>query len=189
MYRAKMNHSAATITKLVQTQYDTFQLKNKVVQVLISFGLILFGLFAPKDLITPWIALFVGCVMIANLNVVPKSQARRIVNQMAGQFPESDYTFEDSFFQFYDNGEHIPYKKLIRLVDDGAYCYLYISQISAYMIDKKTITGGTIDQFKTFISNSADLPWTRPASLLTFRIKDLFPEKERKYEGPRLDQH
>lgn len=189
MYRAKMKHNATTITKLVQTQYDTFQFKNKLVQVLVGFGLILFGLFAPKEWFMPWIALFVGCVMLANLNLVPKRQSKQILSQMGKNFPKSDYTFSDDGFTFYDKGDRISYKSLIRLVEDGQYAYLYVSQMSAYMVDKRTITGGTVEQWKAFLADRSDLSWSRPASLLTFRFKDLFPKKEREYTGPRLGKH
>lgn len=189
MYHAKMRHNTTTITKLIQTQYDTFQFKNKLAQVLVGFGLVLFGLFAPKEWFMPWIALFVGCVMLANLNLVPKRQAKQVLAQMGKNFPKSDYTFSDAGFTFYDKGDSIPYKSLIRLVEDDRYCYLYISQMSAYMVDKRTITGGTVEAWKNFLSSKADLSWTRPASLLTFRFKDLFPPKEREYTGPQLKNH
>lgn len=189
MYRAKMKHNASTITKLVQTQYDTFQFKNKLVQTLIGFGLIFFGLFAPKEWFMPWIALFVGCVMLANINTVPKSQAKKLLAQMGQKYPQSDYTFSEDSFRYYDKGDPISYKALIRLVEDKRYCYLYVSEMSAYMVDKTTVTGGTVEAWMEFLSGKADLPWTRPASLLTFRLKDLFPKKEREYTGPRLKNH
>lgn len=189
MYHAKMKHSQRTIAKLVQTQYDTFQFKNKVVQALVGFGLVLFGLFAPGEMIMPWIALFVGCVMLANLNTVPKRQTKKLLAQMGKKYPQSDYTFGEEGFRYYDKGDTIGYKSLIRLVEDNQYCYLYVSTVSAYMVDKGTVTGGSVEEFKAFLADKADLSWTRPASLLTFRLKDLFPKQEREYTGPRLGKH
>ena len=186
IYRAKMKHTASTIKQLVQTQYDTFQFGKKLVHIVIAFALILFGLYADQTMYMPIIALFVGCVMIANVNAVPRSQAKQVLRQMGNKFPKSDYSFLEEGFKFYDKGEVIPYSNLIRLVEDKQYMYLYISQQSAYMVDKGTVTGGTVSELKDFLKIETGLSWTRPANLLNFRFKDLFPKKEKEYQGPRL---
>ena len=185
IYRAKMKHSESTIKKLIQTGYDTFQFKRKLINAAIAFGLILFGLYADQSMFMPWIALFVGCVMIANLNVIPKSQAREVLKQMGGKFPKSDYSFYEKEFKFYDKGDPISYRKLIRLIEDKQYMYLYISEQSAYMVDKGTVTGGSVEDFKTYLEIETGLKWSRPASVFSFKLTDLFPKQDN-YKGPRL---
>ena len=185
IYRAKMKHDANTIRKLIQTGYDTFQFKRKLLNTVIAFGLILFGLYADQTMFMPWIALFAGCVMLANINIIPKGQARDVLKQMGGKFPKSDYSFYEKEFKFYDKGEPIPYKRLIRLIEDRQYMYLYVEEQSGYMVDKGTVTGGTVSDFKTYLEIETGLKFSRPASLFSFRITDLFPKKDN-YKGPRL---
>ena len=185
-YRAKMHHNQATIYKLVQTQYDTFQFHKKLIHIGLAFGLILFGLYADSTMFMPVIALFVGCFMIANINAYPKAQAKEVLKMMGENYPKSTYEFGADSFTFNPEAEPVPYKKLIRLIEDREYLYLYVSQQSAYMVDKRTVTGGSVDDLKTFLAIETLLKWGRPASLLTFRFRNLFPEKKNEYKGPRL---
>lgn len=185
IYRAKMKHSQATIRKLIQTGYDVFRFKRKLLNAAIAFGLILFGLYADPTMFMPLIALFAGCVLLANLNAVPRMQANEVLKQMGGKFPKSDYSFYEKEFKFYDKGDPIPYSRLIRLIEDKQYLYLYVSEQSAYMVDKGTVTGGDVSELKTYLEIETDLKWSRPASLFSFRISDLLPKKEA-YKGPRL---
>ena len=185
IYRAKMKHSAETIKKLIQTGYDVFQFKRKLINAAIAFGLILFGLYADKSLFMPWIALAVGCFMIPNLNAVPKQQAKEVLQQMGGHYPKSEYRFYEKEFTFQEKEEPIPYKRLIRLIEDKQYLYLYVVAQSAYMVDKGTVTGGTVSELKTYLEIETGMKFSRPASLFSFKIYDLFPKKDN-YKGPRL---
>lgn len=185
-YRAKMQHSKATIQKLVQTQYDTFQFHKKLIHMAIAFGLILFGLYADQTMFMPLIALFVGCVMLANINAYPKAQARQVLEMMGGKYPKSDYFFRETEFSFNAEADPIPYSRLIRLVEDRDYLYLYVSQQSAYMVDKATISQGKDMDLKDFLAIETGLKWTRPANLLNFKLRDFLPEKQDKHQGPRL---
>jgi hypothetical protein len=133
----------------------------------------------------PMIALFAGCIMLANLNAVPKMQANTVLKQMGKQFPQSDYSFYEKEFKFYDKGDPIPYTRLIRLIEDRQYLYLYVSAQSAYMVDKGTFSGGSVSDFKTYLEIETGLNWSRPANLFSFKITDLFPKKDT-YTGPRL---
>ena len=185
IYRAKMKHNASTIKKLIQTGYDVFQFKRKLINTVIAFGLIIFGLYADQSMFMPWIALFVGCVMIANINVIPKRQARDVLQHMGGKFPKSDYRFYEKEFEFNEKEEAVPYKRLIRLIEDKDFLYLYVGEQSAYMVDKGSVTGGDVSELKTYLEIETGLKWSRPASLMSFKMGDLFPKTDN-YQGPRL---
>lgn len=185
-YRAKMQHNKATVYKLVQTQYDTFQFHKKLIHTGIAFGLILFGLYADSTMFMPMVALFAGCFMLANINAYPKAQAKQVLAMMGEEYPKSDYAFSGDSFTFNKDADPVPYSKLIRLVEDKQYLYLYVSQQSAYMVDKATVSGGNVSGLKEFLAIESGLKWTRPSSLLSFRLKDILPEKKDQYKGPRL---
>ena len=185
-YRAKMQHSQATIYKLVQTQYDTFQFHKKLIHIAIAMGLILYGLYADQTMYTPMFALFVGCVMLANLNAYPRSQAKEVLKIMGGNYPTSDYVFGADSFTFNAEAEPVPYRKIIRLIEDRDYLYLYVSKQSAYMVDKRTVSGGSVADMKTFLAIETLQKWSRPANILNFRFRDLVPNTHEEYKGPRL---
>ena len=123
IYTAKMKHSEATIIRLAETRYNTFQFGKKLIRLGLALVLIMIGLYLGGDNITPWICLFVGCVLITGLNTRPRSEGRKIFQQLNGKSLESQYSFFEDGFKFYDDGELIPYKKLIRLVEDKEYLY------------------------------------------------------------------
>lgn len=189
-FTAKMQHSPETIGKLVETQQRTFQFGKRVAHSLIAILLIIYGLYADKQMYTPYIALIIGCTMITGLNAGIRRQTKNVIRQMDNVFPKSDYVFTDKGFTFYDNGEIIPYSKLCRLIEDKKYMYLYISTQSAYMVDKSTVSGGACTALKDFISEKTGLNWSRPNSILNFSFTGLIDKlkasKNDKYEGPRL---
>lgn len=184
-YSAKMVHNKDTIMKLSLMQYNTFTFKNKLIRIGISVALIAYGTFGEKSSFLPMASLIVGCLMIANINIRPMTRARRVTEQINGNFPHSEYSFTSAGFADGKDRDTVPYSKLIRLVDDGKYLYLYISSESAYMVDKATVSGGSADALKEYISRKASKPWTKPISLLNFSLRSLRGSSDG-YEGPRL---
>ena len=185
-FRAKMRHDTSTVYKLIQTQFDTFQFHKKLIHAAISFGLILFGLYADSSLFMPMVALFVGCVMIANLNAYPKALAKKVLQQIGPNFPKSDYEFFDKEFSYNKEAEAVSYSTILRMVEDRQFFYLYVTRQAAYMVDKTTVTGGSAAELKQFLEIRTGLDFSRPNSFISFRLKDLFPPKDNTYRGPHL---
>ncbi len=194
LYTALMKHNANTIEKLVLMQYNTFQVKNKLIQILLSLLLILYGVFTfHTGMVTSYLCLFLGCVMIAGLDVRAKSNARKIISQMNNRFPSSAYYFTSTGFKDSEKSKEIPYTELIKLIDDRKYLYLYVSKESAYMIANASVYGdGGLEGLKKLLSEQTGINWTRPASFWSFNInnlRELFGKKS-SYEGERLpDRH
>ena len=61
-----------------------------------------------------------------------------------------------------------------------------MSKQSAYMVDKHTISGGNVDDLKTFLAIETLQKWSRPANIFNFRVGDLFRKNTDPYQGPRL---
>lgn len=181
---AKMAHSKDTIIRLSLTQYNCFEFKSKMVRFLLAMVLIIYGLYADPGMLTPMIALFFGCILIANLSLRPRLRASKVIEQLHGQFPRSDYVFDRTSFTDGSNGKAISYSSLIRLVEDREYLYLYISQESAYMVEKASVSHGA-SVLKDFLVEKTGLSWTRPTSLLSFRFPSVL-KRDEPFEGPRL---
>lgn len=180
-YTAKMQHSEKTIVRLAETQYNTFQYGKKLVRMGLAMVMILIGLsMGNEGYVTPMLCLFFGCVLLAGLNVRVRSNAHKICAQMNGKYPSSEYVFRDDGFRFYAEGEWIPYAKLIRLVEDRQYFYLYISSQSAYMVDRATVSGDGDAGLKRFLAERTGQKWTRPFNLLNFRFRSIFARGKEK---------
>ena len=184
-FTAAMVHDKDTITKLSVTQYNCFEFKSKLERIVIANAIIVYGLFSNQSMYTPMICLVLGCILIANVNLRPRVRANKIIEQIGGRFPRSSYSFTDTGFSDGGEGKMLPYLQLIKLVEDRRYIYLYVSSQSAYMVDKASIKGGTVDEFKTYLAGKTKLKWTRPVSLLTFGIKDII-KRDDSFQGPRL---
>lgn len=188
LFSAKMEHNEKTIIKLVKTQQQVFQFRQRLVYFLLAFVLLVYGIYADESMITPYLALFIGCAMLTGLSAGVRRQAGKLIQQMNGRFPKSDYSFEEEGFRYYSKGELISYKKLLRLVEDREYLYLYISEQSAYMVDKATVKGG-LGELKTFLAQKTGRSWEQPVSLFNLRFKTLRQQhgsSRDEYTGPRL---
>lgn len=184
-FTASMVHNKDTIIKLSVTQYNCFEFKSKLIRIVIAIALIVYGLYADQSMYTPMICLILGCILIANVNLRPRVRASKLIEQIGGHFPRSSYSFTDTGFSDGGKEKALPYSQLIKLVEDHRYIYLYVSSQSAYMVDKDTIKGGTVDDFKAYLAGKTKLKWTRPVSLLTFGIKDII-KRDDSFQGPRL---
>lgn len=190
-YTARMKHTADTITKLVLMQYNTFQVAKKVIRIVIAVGLIVYGVMSfSSGMITPLIAFFFGSVLISGTDVRAKYNAKKIIKQMNGRFPSSEYTFTETGFKDAEKSAEIPYGKLIKLIDDKEYLYLYISTQSAYMVDSSTVTGKNgLEGLKELVSDKANLQWVSPVTFFNFNIysfRDKTKRKKDKDRGPRI---
>ena len=193
-YTAKMKHSADTIERLVVMQYNTFQTRNKLIRVFLAMAMLVYGVYmSGRQMITPYLCLFLGCVLLAGLNVRPRSNARKLISQTGGRFHRSDYSFQEKNFSDGAGASPIPYSSLIKLIDDRSYLYLYVSKQSAYMLDRSTVNGPDgLEGFKVFLADKTGLKWSRGTNFWTFSIKDLRSSggKQSGEEGPRLsDRH
>ena len=161
---ASMQHNADTIERLSIMQYRNFSQMQQIIQLVIAALLILIGIRCWNEFILlPILCLFIGCWMFTAINIPPKYRARKICRLMNGDFPYTQYKFMKNQFilQGSKGQESVPYQKLIRLVEDKEYLYLYISRQSAYMIDKSTISTSA-KLLKKVIADGSMLRWSTP---------------------------
>ena len=183
MMTASMRHTEQTLRRLSKTQYDTFCFGRKAVQAVC--GLILIGLgIAGGNAVLSVLCLFAGCWLCMNTDTPAKVRASKVIDSMNGRFPFTCYRFGPAEILL-DAGEdgdgepqRIAYASLIRLVEDEGYLYLYISKLSAYMIDKATVAPDAAS-LKALIEKQTGLRWTRPTSLFNFSLRTLLAGRRR----------
>ena len=174
LFTASMKHNPETLVRLVKTQYNTFFFYRKILQLVCGVILVYLGLTASSSLLGV-ICLLAGCWMCVSLDEPAKHTARKVIGAMHGQYPKTNYSFRAHHFIIHGSldSSSVAYNQIIRLIEDEQYCYLYISRMSAYMIDKSTVVSD-LEDFRIFLSDSCALRWARPTTLLTFRIPSLF---------------
>lgn len=177
MMTASMRHTEQTLRQLSKTQYDTFCFGRKAVQAFC--GLILIGLgISGGNAVLSVLCLFAGCWLCMNTDTPARVRAGKVISSMNGRFPFTRYRFSPTEILL-DAGEdgdgepqRIAYSSLIRLVEDEGYLYLYISRLSAYMIDKATVAPD-VASLKALIGKQTGLTWTRPTSFFNFSLRTL----------------
>lgn len=179
-FTARMVHSKATICRLIETQDKTFNFGKTLFLYLLSFVLIIYGLYADKKMFTPWIALFAGCFLVGNSGISRKAKEKRVLAQINGDYPVSDYSFEDSVFTYCEGEPIVPYSSVIRLVEDKQYMYIYVSETGAYMVDKTTVSPGDSEELKKHLSAETGLSWVKTNSLLSTNLWDILKEFRKK---------
>ena len=177
-YSAKIQHSAGTVKRFVRLQYDTFEWWRKLLLFVLSIAAILAGL-ALGSSIAAILALFVGCVIMTNINSRADTIAEQTVSAMQGNFPQLHYTFSKDGFTDGEGRPVIPYERLFRLIRDEQYLYLFTGKATGYMLERSSVCGENLaDGLMQFLSDQSGLSWTSPFSLLTFRLRDVFPVRK-----------
>jgi hypothetical protein len=184
LYQAEIRHSAETVKRFTLLQYNTFEWWRKLLFLVLSAVLILFGLVSKPDSASPVLnifCIFAGCFLFTSLNSRANGIADSVIEAMHGQFPVLQYSFSDSGFTDGEERPFVPYGKLFRLIEDEEYLYLFVSKASGYMIEKKSVKGPEdLPGLMELLSSRTGLGWQKPFSLMTFRLKDIFASSRKK---------
>lgn len=171
-YSAQIRHSYETIVRMFRVQEDTFRFGRKVAMALGGLLLTVLGAWNLTGTAGLVFAL-VGCWLLVSLNYPAKSQAQSVREALGGQYPTNRYEFYDGHFVLLaQNQDIVDYGKLVRLVEDEGFCYLFISDRACYMLEKASL-GAELDSFRAFMAKETGLTWTRPYRLATFNLKGI----------------
>ena len=169
-FTAQIRHTYDTILRMSRVQYDTFAFGRKILMALGGLALTVLGAWNFSSLAGIIFAL-VGCWLLASLNYPAKSNADRVKEALKGEYPFNKYEFYDKHFVLLaQNQDVVNYSKIMRLVEDEGYCYLFINAQASYMLEKASL-GTELEKFKAFMQKATGLAWTKPYKLSTFNLK------------------
>ena len=183
LYSAEICHSKETLKQFTLLQYNTFEWWRKLLLIVVSAALILFGIFYAPSFGSPLLTIlciFIGCILFTNLDARANTGADQVVVAMHGQFPTLRYSFSDSGFTDGEGRPTVPYDQLYRLMEDGQYLVLFTSKASGYMFRKDSVQGEDgINGLMNLLSQKSGLAWKRPFSLLSFGLWDLLSRRKK----------
>lgn len=172
-YTAGIAYDAEKIKRLTKMQYNTFSMGRKILQVLLSLFLIAAGLLFGRNVLAI-LSLALGCYLLVSLDYRPRTVADAIIKQFRGAYPSLQYIFSDEGIRTDQQAGSTPYRKIIMLIDDTEYFYLYLNKATAFMVDQSTVKGsGALDGFKTYLAARTGLDWIAPPSLFNLDGKKL----------------
>lgn len=185
--KAGMSHSLETLERFLVLQSTTFNLPARVITLVCSIAMIAYGGLCFASSASAKLLLFLGCIVLTNINARQKYNAKQIYNAFKGSFPVSEYSFFPKYFTDSDKSAELKYSGLIKLVEDREYLYLFVDTKNGYMVDKTSIEGSA-DALKERISAGSGKSWEKPVSVFNFRLQNLL-KKKKTYQGERLKEH
>ena len=171
-FTAQIHHTADTILRMFRTREDTFHFGQKVLMSLGGVALAVLGVWNFSS-IAGIVMTMVGCWLLTSLNFQAKNSADNIKKALGGQYPTNRYEFyDDHFVLLAQNQDVVGYQKLMRLVEDDGYCYLFINEQACYMLEKASL-GEEREAFRAFMEKKTGMRWTKPYKLSTFNLRTI----------------
>ena len=171
-YTAMIRHSYDTILRMCKTQYGINNFKNRVLIMLGGIVLAIVGLPMINSLIG-LLMVMIGCFMITSVDMPARMQADEVKKALDGKYPQNRYDFYDNYMAVIaKNQDIINYDRIIRLVEDEMYCYLWISKSASYMIEKHSL-GREIDGFMAFMEKATGKAWEKPQKLTGINLSTI----------------
>lgn len=197
-YTARMKYSPDAIKRLCNVRRNTFEFGKKALTALCSIVVIVMGLLMSASYPMAILLMVLGCFMLTGLNANARGLADQIIKSYEGkEYPHLQYFFSETGVTTNEMPEECPYSRIVALIEDKEYLYLFQNKLAAFMIDKETVKGN-IDGFRKFICDKTGNEFCEPFSLLKFNLKTFkkFREfssaakqlKNDSYEGERLGQ-
>ena len=131
-----MQHDPATVKRLAGIQYKTFSAVRRAVLYAVSLICIAlgFGLIYSFDSVFRIVLLASGCILLVNIGTsagIKADKTLRAIEQQGGVFPRTRMVFHDSSVKITEEESKphtLKYKDILRLAEDGAYFYLFITR-------------------------------------------------------------
>lgn len=178
-YKAETCHTEETIRILSRVQYLSFRKGYIILQFVLGVAFASAGLFVVQDKTASILCCLFGCWMLVSWNQIPLFRANKIIRECGGQFFKTSYSFDDNGIAIHNEqlDSTLDYRRIIRLVQDESYFYLFISNEGAYMIPRSAITPNEPLQFAQMLESKTGLSFIENRSVFLLSRKSLLAER------------
>lgn len=178
IYRAKIKYDKKTIYQLAKTISKTYRLPFRIIAYFCGFIMIVCALFIPMGYTNSLTFLVVGCLLITGIDAPAKYRAQLSFNSVGKRDIVGKYSFLGNSFTLTAD-EHVTeleYDKIVRLVEDDEYLYIFTNKTSAFMLEKASVKPHTSKNLMRFLADKTGQKWRGVFSLFSFRL-DLFKRR------------
>ena len=130
------------------------------------------ALFTAIPTVVKVLCLLVGCAMFAMPDFLSRVAAEGVIMQRGGAETTVSCRVNDGGVDV-ENGAHIPFAKIDRLVEDDQYFYIFQSRQMAVMIPKGSLLPANPERFAKVLAKETGKDWQRSKSLWGLNLKDL----------------
>lgn len=173
-YYGRIEHTEKTIMSLYRVQYHAYEKPQMLLWMAFGFALILIAAFSSLPGWARTVLLLIGAWLVISMDFPSQVRADRAVDARRGNLPKMEYEFHKDAVRISGEGSmSVPYKKIIRLVDDKSYLYFFMGKDSICMVDRATIKPKSVDELKEFLAKKTGLDWQSEKSLLALNLADV----------------
>jgi len=161
-YTARTEYNADCINSFCRARFTLYQKKKQALLVLISIALIAVGAAGLIGNVGAVISIPLGCWLLTAIGSFPKSDADRMIAASEGNFPVSQYTFDETGFSIVSGGQtnRLGYESMIRLVEDESYFIFFATPKLAYMVLKAAVRPIDENGFRSYTARRCGLEWS-----------------------------
>lgn len=171
-FESKMIFNDETIRRMFRTEFYIYEGMQRIAWMGIAFALVMLALFVGIPDVLKVFCLLVGCVMFAMPDFLSRVAAEGVIMQRGGAETTVSCRINDGGVDV-ENGAHIPFDKIDRLVEDEQYFYIFQSRQMAVMMPKGSLLPANPERFARFLAKETGKEWQRTKSLLSLNLKDL----------------
>ena len=173
LFHGEIKHTESTILLLFRTQYRTFCQKQMLVRFALGLALIFTGVFAGLPGALRVVLLILGAWLTVSLDFPGQMNADKALAARKALLPTMRYDFFDDEMKISGEGSlRMPYGKLIRLVVDAHYLYLFSSPDAVCMVDCSTVKPD-VEKLAAFLAEKTGLEWRASKSFFSLNLYDL----------------
>lgn len=171
-FEATMVFNDETITRLFRTEYGTYERMRQLTRMAVAVALLALALFGGLPTPATVLCLLAGGFLAAAKNLHSDIQAERVLQSRGGAESTVKCRFNDGGIEL-DNGQHLNYSAVDRLVEDSDYFYLFQNRQNAVMVPKATLLPASPDRFRRFVAGETGKTWTEHKPMGLLNLKDL----------------
>ena len=168
-FEAKVIFNDETIRRMFRTEFYTYEGMQRLVWLAVAFALVMLALFVPIPTVVKVLCLLVGCAMFAMPDFLSRVAAEGVIMQRGGAESTVSCRINAGGVDV-ENGAHIPFDKIDRLVEDDQYFYLFQSRQMAVMIPNGTL-GSESDMISQIQAGALDMAKVSASTLGNFSEK------------------
>ena len=173
VYKLSINHNEKTIHDLYRTRYYTYEKIRMAARFSVGMLMIIAAVTLTLPIWARCLLLAGGAWFVASPDFPAKVTADKVVRARKEIFPKMEYEFfGDKFKISGESSMSIPYKKIIWLVHDKKYFYIFMNKDSVCMAEKESLSIQDTENFMKFIEMKTGLKWRVQKSILSMNIYD-----------------
>lgn len=161
-----------TIRRMFRTEFNTYEGLRRVAWMGVAGALIILALFVTVPSVVKVLCLLVGCAMFAMPDFLSRVAAEGVIMQRGGA-ESCVYCRVNDGGIYVENGTHLLFSGVDRLIEDDQYFYLFQNRQMAVMIPKEQLIPKNPERFAKFVSKETGKEWKRTKGLLGLNLRDL----------------